>query len=237
MATEHLPGGLTLELPKGCFPLSTDSMVLAHFAKARGRIADLGAGAGTLGMLLLSSGARAVTGVELSPIAHEGALANIARNQLEEKLRSVQGDLRNIRDLLPAGGFDGCVSNPPYFPVSGSQAGKITLARREDCCSLEDIFAAAQWLLRTGGAFWLVHKPERLADLLYYGRVRQLEAKRLRFVRHSPEKPVNLVLVEYKKLGKPGLTLEPELILRNADGSPTAAWREIYEGGESCPEH
>lgn len=230
MAIETLRGGLTLELPKGCFPLSTDSMALAHFAPAKGRIADLGAGAGTLGLLLFGkSRSCTVTGVELSPLAHEAALQNIARNHLEEHLAAIQGDLRNIRELLPAGSFDAAVSNPPYFP--DGPAGKFPLARREDGCQLEDVFTAAQWLVRTGGSFCLVHRPERLTDFVYFGRVHQLEAKRLQLVRHSPQKPVSLVLVEYKKLGKPGLKWEPELILRHADGTPTAAWTEIYQGG------
>ena len=92
--------------------------------------------------------------------------------------------------------------------------------------------AAGGWCLRFGGSFFLVHKPERLADLMVFLRAARLEPKRLRFVRHSAASAVSLVLLEARLGGKPGLQIEPELVLYGPDGSESAACRRIYHRQE-----
>ena len=96
---ETLPNGYTLELTDGCFPLSTDSMLLAHFTKLprNARVLDLGSGCGTLGTLLCAKDASCtVTGLEISETAHKAALENIHRNHLDDRLSSICSDLRNL---------------------------------------------------------------------------------------------------------------------------------------------
>ncbi len=226
---EHLPGGHTLNIPNGCFPLSTDSMVLSHFVRLgrRSRVLDLGAGCGSLGLLLCAKDPGCVvTGLELDPTAHEAALNNILRNQLTARMNSICGDLRTASRIFSPGSFDCCLSNPPYF--SGGPAGSATpLARREDTCTIRDLMSAAAWTLKYGGDFFLVHRPERLAELIARGTEAGLECKRLCLVRHREGSPVNLILLQLRKGGKPGLIWE-EIILHHADGSPTAVCREIY---------
>ena len=179
-------------------------------------------------MLLASDPTLQVTGIELDEDAARWAAENASHNGVQ--FTPIQGDLREIRELLPAGSMDGCISNPPYFPVgSGKEAqGPLGRARSEQTCSLQDLTQAAAWLLPTGGSFVLVHRPERLADLIWELRNHQLEPKRIRFVRHSAEKPVNLVLIEAKKGGKPGLVYEPDLILFHADGCETEDYKTLY---------
>ena len=226
---ETLPNGYTLSLCHGAFPLSTDSMVLAHFARLpkNASVLDLGSGCGTLGLLLCSTDPGCtVTGIELDPAAHDAALENIRRNKLESRMNSICGDLRTISEEFAAGSFSCCISNPPYF--SGGPASKSTpLARREDCCSPEELFRTAGRMLKYGGDFFLVHKPERLAELICRGNQYQLEAKRLCLVRHKADGPVNLILLQLRKGGKPGLLWE-EIILHEPDGTPTAVYKEIY---------
>ena len=229
---EQLPNGITLNLPEGAFPLSTDSMVLSHFVRLpkNARVLDLGSGCGTLGLLLcaVNEGCR-VTGVELSRDAHLAALDNIRRNGLTARMESICADVRQVPGSFPPGSFDVCVSNPPYF--SGGPASRsAALARREDACSPADLFGAAAWALKFGGDFFLVHRPERLAELIIRGSEVNLEAKRLCLVRHRADSPVNLVLLQLRKGGKPGLIWE-EWILRDSDGSPTSLYREIYHLG------
>ena len=226
---EHLPNGYTLELCSGAFPLSTDSMVLSYFARLQknANVLDLGSGCGTLGLLLCSRDPGCtVTGMELDENAHAMALQNIRRNDLDARMDSICADLRSVPRLFSPGQFSCCVSNPPYF--SGGPASKRTpLARREDTCSTEDLFQAAGWALKYGGDFFLVHRPERLAELIAAGSVHQLEAKRLCLLRHREGSPVNLILLQFRKGAKPGLVWE-EIILHNSDGSPTEAYRKIY---------
>ena len=101
-------------------------------------------------------------------------------------------------------------------------------ARSEVSCTLEDVCRAASYLLRWGGAFCLVHKPERLTDLLCLLRETGLEPKRLRFVVNRTGAAPSLVLLEGRRGGKPGLTVEPPLILQKPDGSPTEELDAIY---------
>ncbi len=213
------------------FPLSTDTMVLADFVRARrgARIADLGSASGALGLLLCARLDCTVTGWEIQPEAHAAALENIARNRLQGRMTSHCGDLRQIRRQAAPGQFDCAVSNPPYF-AGGllPQDSIMAQARQEVCCKLSDLFAAAGWLLRFGGDFFLIHKPERLTDLLTAARETGLEPKVLQPVRQRASLPVSSVLLQCRKGGKPGLAWRSDLILQNADGTPTRRYREIY---------
>ena len=226
---EYLPNGFTLELAEGSFPLSTDSMVLSHFVRLpkQARVLDLGSGCGTLGLLLCSKDEHcSVVGMELDETAHLAAVENIRRNGLTARMESICADLRSVSEKFSPGSFSCCVSNPPYF--SGGPASKATpLARREDTCSPAELFRAASMALKYGGDFFLVHRPERLAELIAKGSEAGLEAKRLGLLRHKDGAPVNLILLQFRKGAKPGLLWE-EILLHNADGSPTSVYREIY---------
>lgn len=226
---EYLHNGFTLELSQGAFPLSTDSIVLADFTKLPkdARVLDLGAGCGTLGLLLCAKDSTCtVQGIELLESAHRMALHNGQANGISRRLNSVCGDLRNIPEIFPAGSFSCCVSNPPYFS-SGPQSQKTPLARREDCCSLTELFSAASWALQYGGDFFLVHRPERLSELCACGAQYNLEAKRLLLLRHKQDGPVSLILLQFRKGGKPGLIWQEES-LAAPDGTPTEYYRSLY---------
>ncbi|MBR3973084.1 MAG: methyltransferase [Oscillospiraceae bacterium] len=226
---EHLSNNFTLELPEGTFPLSTDSMVLSHFVKLpkNAKVLDLGSGCGTLGLLLCAKDARcAVTGLELDEAAHKAALENISRNGLEGRLESICADLRALPESIAPGSFTTCVSNPPYF--TGGPASLATpLARRDDCCAPEDLFRSATYALKFGGDFYIVHKPEKLAQLISCGAASSLEAKWLRLVRHKEGGTITTVLLHFRKGAKPGLIID-ELCLFDSLGNPTSAHREIY---------
>lgn len=229
VAMEQLTNGFTLEIPQGSFPLSTDSMVLSHFVRLgkNAKVLDLGSGCGTLSLLLCAKDPNCtVTGVELTEEAHDAALRNIARNCLQTRCKSICGDLRNISEILSAGTFSVCVSNPPYFS-GGPKSEQLPLARRDDCCSPEELFRAASCALRYGGDFFLVHRPEKLAQLIACGAAVGLEAKRLLLVSHRQSSPVSLILLQFRKGGKPGLILEQECLF-DAQGNPTSFYQQIY---------
>lgn len=226
---EFLPNGYTLEIAPGSFPLSTDSMALAQFASLprNSRILDLGSGCGTLGILLCASDPTCrVTGVELSEDAHRTALENIRRNQLTGRMESICTDLRQIPDLFPAGSFSCAISNPPYFS-GGASSRSLPNARQEVSCTLADLLRSAGWALKYGGDFFLVHKPERLAEIITAAAQNGLEAKRLCILHHKENSPVSLILLQLRKGGKPGLIWE-EIALHDKAGNPTEAYRKIY---------
>ena len=196
------------------------------------RVLDLGCGCGTLGLLLLGADRTLqVCGIELQEAAAWQARENAEANGLSERMHIVCGDLRQTHDGIASGSFDCALSNPPYYPPESGYLhtqDSLCAARSELCCPFDALCAAAARALRWGGRFFLVHKPERLVDLMTGLRAARLEPKRIRFVRHRAESAVNLVLIESRLGGKPGLQYEPDLILYTQSGELTAEGRRIY---------
>jgi tRNA1(Val) A37 N6-methylase TrmN6 len=227
------PGGPRFLKSGDGFALSTDSVLLAHFAAdlRAGTIIDLGCGAGVLTVLLqLSHPSALVHGIELQPAAAALCRRNLAENALPDG-GILTGDLREHRTLLKAGAYDLVVSNPPYFAADSGYTAPDparAAARDERSCTLDELCAAAGYLCRWGGAFALVHRPERLAEIFCVLRAHGLEPKRLRLVQHRAERPPSLALIEARRGGKPGLAVEAPLLLCDPDGSDSAEIREIY---------
>ena len=226
---EKLNNGFTLELCKGAFPLSTDSMALAGFVKLpkNATVLDLGSGCGTLGLLLCADWDNCtVTGVEIESAAHEAALRNACVNCVEDRLNSICADVCQIPTFIKPGSYRVCVSNPPYF-TDGPQSKTVPNARREDLLPLDALFSSAAWALCYGGDFYLVHRPERLAELFVTAVKYKLEAKQLQLLHHHVGGPVSLILIKFRKGAKPGLTWD-EQYLFDEKGDVTAYYKQIY---------
>ena len=231
MAETLWNGGPLLEQSPGVFPMGTDSVVLADFARPgpRDRILDLGAGSGILSILLSCERPNVtLTAVEIQPEACALARRNFLLNGLSERITLLEADLRDR--CVDAGVFDLVISNPPYFRQdSGYVAqGNLGMARSDSVCTLPELCEAAGWAAKWGGSFCLVFRPERLCDLFSALRESGFEPKRIRPVHHSPGKPVNLILLEARRGGKPGLRWEPDLYLYTPEGAESAETRRIY---------
>ena len=225
--------GPVLYQSPGVFPMGTDSILLADFAHPgpRDRILDLGTGTGILPILLLFErpGCTA-SAIELEETACGIAQTNFDSNGLSDRIRLISGDLRQHRQLIPTGQFDLTVSNPPYFGTgTGPDAASgLKNARGDGTCSLEDLCQAAAWATRWGGSFCLVFRPDRLCDLIAALRSSGFEPKRLRPVHHTHSSPVNLILVEARRGGNPGLIWEKDLYLRDEHGNESPELQKIY---------
>jgi len=228
------PDGYRFVYDDALFPPGTDTFLLSSFPRLKPglRVCDLGCGTGLLGLLLLQrQSALTLTGVEIQEAAVRLAARAVEENGLTDRFILCHDDLRNVRSCFPSGSFDLVVCNPPYYPPESGRMAEdpsIRTARSEISCTLEDVCAAAAYLLRWGGSVALVHKPERLTDLLCTLRSHAMEPKRLRFVCRDGVSAPSLVLVEARRGGKPGLTVEAPLILQNPDGSPSAEVDAIY---------
>ena len=226
---EYLHNGFSLELCPGAFPLSTDSIALSGFVRLpkQAKVLDLGSGCGTLGLFLCANDPSCqVIGVETDESAHNMAQHNIAVNGLDSRLTSICADLRTVPTFMKPGSFHICVSNPPYFSA-GPKSKSHANARHETLCTLEELFQTAAWAIRYGGDFFLVHKPNRLAELCACATSHKLEPKRLQLLRHRPDDPISLVLLQCRKGAKPGLIIEEEC-LQNTDGTPSDYYRRLY---------
>lgn len=237
--SELWPGG-PLFTPSQSFPLGTDSVLLADFVRLGSvrNCFDIGCGAGAVSVLLLarSPGLR-MSGIEISGKDAELARLNMEDNGWGNQVDIIHGDLREIRSCAAGGTFDAAVCNPPYFSAGSGKcaAGARGAARQQTECSLGDICAAASFLLKNGGCFYTAYRPEKLADLICLMRGCALEAKRLRFVHHSAEKPPSLVLTEARRSGAAGIQVMPPLLLTDSSGAFTAEYRRIYhmEAGDA----
>lgn len=226
------PGGYRFLYDDALFRPGTDTFLLSSIPRLKQglRVCDLGCGTGLLGLLLLQRHPGLfVTGIDIQPAAIRLAERAALENGLTDRLIFRTEDLR--KTSLPANGFDLVVCNPPYYPPESGKlaaADAIRTARSEITCSLEDLCRTAARLLRWGGRFCLVHKPERLADLCCTLREAGLEPKRLRFVAKNAEAAPSLLLLESCRGGKPGLTIAPPLLLQTSDGAPTPEVDAIY---------
>lgn len=227
------PGGPKL-LQARHFRLGTDCVLLADFVNASGakRGIELGCASGAAMLLLLERSPKLhMTGLEIVPEAAETARENMVLNNLTERSEIITGDIRDHRALFRAGSFDLLVCNPPYFPQDSgaiSPHADRAAARSELLCTLPELCSAAAFLLQTGGRACFVHRPERLSELLVNLTQTGLEPKRLRLVCRDAQAAPSLVLVEARRGGKPGLTVEAPLYLQNPDGTESDEYRRIY---------
>lgn len=229
---EYLGLGISAVVSKA-HGFGTDALLLAYFAvpKRKDKACDLGTGCGIIPLLWCRDGlAEKITAVDIQPAACEQVRAAIEACALESKLSIVEADLRELKGRLPMGAWDLVSINPPYKALNAgikSHGEADLIARHEVFCSLEEAAAAASGLLNFGGRFCLCHRPERLCEVFAAMRGAGIEPKRMRLVAQSPGKAPWLVLVEGRKGGKPGMKIEPELLVNNEDGSYTEEMRAV----------
>lgn len=208
---EDLPreflGRYTLIQSQAFFKLGRDSLLLSQFATLRRswRVCDLGCGVGSLLLLLTEREQELIRwGIELDPMAAQMARRNLLENGLEGEI--ITGDLR-ARDLLPPDSFQLVISNPPYFRQGTGYSGGP--ARMEEQLTVEALCRTAGRLLRTGGRFALVFRPERLSELFAALEGARLAPKRIQLLSYHRERPPYAVLVEAVKEGGVGLSWLP----------------------------
>ena len=226
--------GLRIIQSPDAFRFSMDSVLLSDFARVGNhmKICDLGTGTGILPLLLYGRAEGLLCdAVEIQPDAADRARRTMQLNHLESKIIVHSADLREIRSVLPHARYQLVICNPPYKAADASLAcanHALHAARHEALCTLEDIAAAAAWLLRSRGRFVLMLPVARLADAIDTLRRHRLEPKRLRFVHGKADRPARLSLMEAMLDVNPGLIIEPPLIAKNPDGTDTEEVRRIY---------
>lgn len=225
------PKGPVYYWDEGCFPPSTDSFLLAAFPRLRreSRVCDLGAGAGLLGVLLLSR-EPTLTVVGIEKDSHACAMLRRNAEANDMPITAVECDLRCRERLPDSGRFDLVISNPPYFAAGHGAAakGQRGSARTESTADLGALLDAADTLLRFGGQLAMVYRTERLAQLLHEATLRRLIPKQLRLVHAHAEAAPSMALVLCKKGAHHGLTVMPPLLMRLPDGRESADVQAAY---------
>lgn len=200
------------------FCFGTDSLLLAKFAFVKKTLAMCDLCTGTAVLPLLASAetlCEKIYGVEISPEIAALANRSVCFNGLGDKINIIEGDVRDIRNLLPGSKFDLVTVNPPYMSRGGGflSCGKKTAARAETECSLADVCAAAAYLLKNRGRLCVVSRADRLSDLFDAMKKYGLEPKRLVTVQSKPENAPYIILCEAVVGASPGLIIEKPLVL------------------------
>jgi len=192
----------------------------------------LGTGTGIISILLCGkTNLKEIIGVEIQKEVYEMAKKSSELNKLENKFKLVNEDLKKISKKFPANSFDAIVTNPPYKKentglINENEFQKIS--RHEIMCKIEDIAKVSSYLLKSNSSIYMVHRPDRLADIIEALREYKLEPKNIMMVYPKINKEPNLVLIKATKCGKPFLKVEKPLIVYNEDGSYTDEILKIY---------
>lgn len=216
------------------FRFGMDAVVLANFAKVKtgADVVDLGTGSGILPLLLAAkTGARKIIGLEIQPDMADMAGRSVSGNQLEGRLEIRTMDIRECWKTLGKGKFDTVVSNPPYTRIGSGLVNPVekkAIARHEVLCTLQDVVQAAANLLKFHGEFFMVHRPDRLCDIMVEMRNNRLEPKLLRLVCPRAGDPPSLILISGMKNGNPEMRVMPPLNIYAPSGEYTAEAKILY---------
>ena len=214
------------------FSYGTDAIFLSNFAKPIGLVMDLGTGTGIIPLRLIENKKiKKIYGVEIQESVAEMAKRSILLNNLQEKIEILNIDLKQLPGTFSKHSFDCVVSNPPYMKKGGAivnNQDNFAISRHEIHCNLEDIIEVTAYLLRPLGKFFLVHRPDRLVDILCLMRQYKLEPKYIRFVQSKIGRKPNLLLIEAVKNAKKDLKYYDPLIVYNEDGTYTNEIYDIY---------
>ncbi|MDH4233493.1 MAG: tRNA1(Val) (adenine(37)-N6)-methyltransferase [Nitrospirota bacterium] len=222
------------------YRFSVDAVLLYSFVNVKYacHIADLGTGSGIIGLLLARKyGDARVLLVELQESLYALAEKNIVLNGLEERVKVVLSDIKELKEKAQPLSHDLVVSNPPFRkPSSGriSNGEEKAVARHELRLNLSDLTETVSYLLRPKGRFCMIFHPERLAEAIDTLRRNRLEPKRIRFVHNDHDAVSKIVLIEAVKEGRAGIRLEKPLFIYDKEGEYTAEVNEMY--GRKQPE-
>ncbi|MGE5329938.1 MAG: tRNA1(Val) (adenine(37)-N6)-methyltransferase [Deltaproteobacteria bacterium] len=214
----QIKGLKIIQNPEGfCFGM--DAVLLSGFAKVRkdSKVVDLGCGTGIISILIAGkTEASSITGVELQEPVAEMAQRSIEMNQIGDRVKIINADLKAAPEILGLSSMDAVVTNPPYRTKDCGMENPDdvkAISRHEVCCTLEDVIVASKKLLKPGGKLFMVHRPDRLADIIYLLRQNSLEPKRLQFVHPRPQAAPNMILVEALRSGGKHLKVEKPLYI------------------------
>ncbi|MBQ7614695.1 MAG: tRNA1(Val) (adenine(37)-N6)-methyltransferase [Butyrivibrio sp.] len=215
-----------------CFGM--DAVLLSGFAAASegGRVLDLGTGTGIIPILMAAkTKAGELVGLEVQEESADMAQRSVLLNDLQDRVKIVHGNIREAGQLFDAASFDVVTSNPPYM-IGGhglkNPDGPKAIARHEVLCDLEDVVKAAARCLKSGGKFYMVHRPFRLSEIMVVMHEYKLEPKRMQLVYPYADKEPTMVLIEGARGGRPRLTVEKPLIIYESPGKYTPEIYGIY---------
>lgn len=224
------------------FLFGMDSVLLANKVKGTNKdtvIVDLGTGSSVMPVIIAEkNNVKKIIGVELQQKMYDLAVKNVEYNKLQDTITVLKENLKNVDsirkyvlEIIGKDKVDIVISNPPYKKVGTGSKNEVDekyIARHEVECELEDIFKTASKLLKFKGKLYLVHKPERIADLISLARKYNLEPKEIQFLQPTIRKKPSIILIEYVLGGGNECVVLPNLIEYDENGNYTKEILDIY---------
>ena len=218
------------------FNFSLDSVLLPNFITIKNstkKILDLGTGNAPIPMILSTMTNAEIYGIELQKEIYDLAKESLQINGLENRITIINDNMKNLDKYFELNSFDIIVSNPPYFRINEesnlNECIQKTIARHEKEITLEEIIVIAKKYLNNNGTFALVHRTDRLIEIIELLRKNNIEPKRIQLIYPKKETESNMVLVEGRKNGKPGLKVLKPLIAHNNDGEYTDEIKDMFK--------
>ena len=215
------------------FAFSLDSIILANYSTIRLRdrnIIDFCTGNGIIPLIISRRCEQKIVGVEVQESLCDLANKSVHFNHLDNRIQIICDDIKNYCNHH-LNEFDLVLCNPPYFKVeknsSFNDSYEKMIARHEILITLDDICDCAKKVLKDHGNICIVHRSDRLMDVLISFRNNGIEPKRIKFVHETLNKESTLVIVEGQKCGKTGLIVEKPLIQYNLDGSLSDEYEKL----------
>ena len=232
---DTLKNGFKIIQDSNRFKFGIDAILLSRFAfdqiRNNDKVIDLGTGNGIIPLMLAKSRASSITGLEIQSENVELAEQSVKLNQLENKIKIQQGDIKTVEKDFAKHSFDVVVSNPPYIIAEHGKENPSdakNIARHEILCNLEDIISAADYLLKPKGKFFMIHKPFRLPEIFYSLMNHKIEPKTIQLISPYQGKEPNIVLIEARKNANPSLKILENLIVYEKPGEYTEDIKQIY---------
>lgn len=218
------------------FNFSLDSVLLPNFVtlnKNVTKILDIGCGNGPIPLILSTKSDAKIMGVEIQKESATLAKESVELNNLSKQIEIINADINEFSKTMESDFFDVITCNPPFFKIhKDSKLNKNdakTIARHEVKLTLDDLFKIAKKLLKNNGVIAVVHRPDRLVDILCSMRQNNIEPKKIRFVYPKKKTEANMVLVEGRKNGNPGLKILDSLVAHEDNGNYTSEVLKFFE--------
>lgn len=221
------------------FCFSLDSVLLANFVtinKKTSNILDIGCGNGPIPLILSTRTKSNITGVEIQKDVYNLAVKSVKYNNCDKQIKIFNDDINILYKKLESDSFDTITCNPPYFKINEFTKQNISnykrIARHEIYLDIERLCLIARKLLKNNGNIAIVHRTNRLIDIIDIMKKNNIEPKKIQFIYPKKNEESNLVLIEGIKNGRSGLKILPPLYVHNSDGSYTNAINKIFKSEE-----
>ena len=218
------------------FHFSLDSVLLPNFItinKNVKNILDIGCGNAPIPLILSTKTDAKIIGVEIQKAVYDLAVESVKYNKLDKQIQIINANINDYYKEIEPGSIDIITCNPPYFRYKKdsniNDNEYKTLARHEVALNLEQLLSISRTLLKTNGVIGIVHRPERLIDIITEMKKNNIEPKRIQLVYPHPNEEANILLIEGRKNGKSGLKILPPLYSHKDDGDYTDEIKKFFE--------